>query len=92
MHPVLAEAVAKKAGVHPNLVLAFKPSQKPLRDRPGLYLRQSAKTGEMCWAYWNGTTWGLYSGSKKGAMRRREKPSKKSLRWFALAKPAARTR
>lgn len=80
-------AAALKAKTKPRTVVGpFQGRIKPPADRPGLYLRESAKTGQMCWAYWNGTTWGLYSDSKKGAMARRHKASKKTLPWFAFHK------
>ena len=79
---------AKKAGVTPNQIVGNKSARKPAKDRPGLYLRLSPKTGEVCWAYWSGKSWGLYSNSKKGAMARRHKTSKKQLTWFGYYKKA----
>ncbi len=89
VNPQLAErnAAAKKARLDPRKVLGpFNPTHHPVRT--GLYLRQSAKTGQMCWAHFDAQSrkWGLYSDTKDGALRRRAKVSKKRLPWFAYAK------
>ena len=86
-------AAAQKARVQTKQVVGpFPGSKRPPADRPGLYLRQSQATGQLCWAYWNGTDWGLYSDSKKGATARRHKRSKKSLPWFAFHKRTTSSR
>lgn len=80
-----ALAAAKKVKCAFNIAGPFPACKKPLADRPGLYLRISPNTGAACWAYWNGKAWGLWSDSKAGAMRRRDKISKKPARWFGFA-------
>ena len=75
--------IAIKKALTTKVVGPFLARQHP--PHSGLYLRISSATGEAVWAYYNADarTWGLYSNSKKGAMKRRHKASKKSLPWFA---------
>lgn len=81
-------AAAKKAKVPTNKIVGpFDDRTTP--TRAGLYLRKSALTGSMVWAYFNSASrrWGLYSDTKAGAMRRRDHRSKKKLPWFGQVQP-----
>jgi hypothetical protein len=82
----LIAKAAKKAGVPAARLTGPMPANtKPLRDRAGLYLRVSQKTGDIVWAWWNGTNFGLYADTKARATARRGKRSKKPLVWFGMA-------
>lgn len=70
------------------MVGPFKPNQKPLHNRPGLYLRISKATGERVWSYFNGYDWFMYSNTKRGALSKydRRKVSKfQNLPWYGMA-------
>lgn len=84
-HLATAQAKVRVSGIKPDQVVGpFNRTHNPPKDRPGLYLRLSDKTGQAVWSYWNGQKWGLYADSKDRAMQRRNKPSKKRLTWFAF--------
>lgn len=66
----------------------FPSSQKPLRDRPGLYGRISKK-GNFVFAFWTGTKFGLFSSDPKKAKAKADagKFSRKDLPWFGFEQP-----
>lgn len=80
-------AVAKKAGVDPKFVVG------PFPDRvcpayTGLFIRIHPTSGNPNWAVFNADIceWGLFSGSKRGALRKSKKLSRKRLTWYGFKK------
>lgn len=82
----ILSAAAKKARVGVDeLTGIISCKRKPLKSRFGLYLRVSLSGhNPVSWAYWTGTAWGLYSVTRRGAVRKRNKLSTQQLAWIGL--------
>lgn len=84
---LLAKVAAKTGIPTHHIVGPFRGDELPVRA--GIFTRVSKKTGDIVYAKYDGRSWGLYSDTVYGALRRAHKRSKKAdLQWFGVVQTA----